>query len=227
MTAMAMTAAVMGQETPWSWNTTNMLNAVIPANNPSGFANTMAVSGLTAAISNVTVNLNISGVNGYYNGDLYGYLAGPNGVFAVLLNRVGVNGSSQYGYSGSGFDITLNDSGSYNNVHYYQTNSPVYNGSGQLTGIWASDGENVDPQGNLVGSSPSTATLSSFTGDDANGTWTLFLADLSVAGQATVVSWSLDITTVPEPQTWVLLTSGLMLFIFIGNRRGEIPSVNK
>src|SRR5476649_252603 len=85
---------------------TNTLNGAIPDNSPSGLANTMSVTGLAAAINNVTVTLNITGG---YNGDLYAYLAGPNGGFAVLLNRSGVSGTSMFGYSDAGYDITLND----------------------------------------------------------------------------------------------------------------------
>jgi len=42
-----------------------------------------------------------------------------------------------------------------------------------------------------------------------DGTWTLFLADLAAGDQSTIVSWSLDITTVPEPQTWAMAGIGL------------------
>src|SRR5476651_2336665 len=89
---------------PFVWNSTNTVNATIADNNQSGYANTIAVSGLVAAISNVTVTLDITGG---YNGDLYAYLAGPNAGFAVLLNRSGVNSGNAFGYSDAGFNITF------------------------------------------------------------------------------------------------------------------------
>jgi MYXO-CTERM domain-containing protein len=53
--------------------------------------------------------------------------------------------------------------------------------------------------------------LGSFAGSDPNGTWTLFLADLSSGAQSTVVSWGLDIITVPEPSTVAMGLMGLAL----------------
>ena len=153
MTVLAVTTAAWGQ----NLITTNItVNTVVPDNNPSGLAEAFTISGVSGAISNVTVSLDVTGG---FNGDLYAYLAGPGG-FAVLLNRSGVSGTSTYGYSDAGFNITLSDA-SANNIHFYQN---VLNpGGGQLTGTWAPDGESISPL-----SSPSsfpttpTATLSSF-----------------------------------------------------------------
>src|SRR5471032_3000227 len=108
VSALMMAEAVMAQ--PFEFNgTNNVTSGTIPDNNPSGNASTLGVSGLVAAIANVTVSLDITGG---YNGDLYAYLSGPNGGFAVLLNRPGVNGASAFGYSDTGFNITLDDSAS-------------------------------------------------------------------------------------------------------------------
>ena len=41
--------------------------------------------------------------------------------------------------------------------------------------------------------------------DGPNGTWTLFIADLSAGEQSTLLDWGLDITAVPEPVTSALL----------------------
>jgi hypothetical protein len=51
--------------------------------------------------------------------------------------------------------------------------------------------------------------LSSFDGTDPNGQWELFLADVSPGSQSTLVEWSLDITTVPEPSILALTGLGL------------------
>jgi hypothetical protein len=136
----------------------------------------------------------------------------------VLLNRAGVsNDASSFGYGNHGFDIVLSDSAA-NDVHYYQSAGYTTNGSGQLTGTWAPDGRNIVPQSapSLFGSTAPTALLSSFNGTDPNGVWTLFLADLSVGAQSTVVSWSLDIITVPEPSVWAFGLMGLGLLAGMG-----------
>jgi subtilisin-like proprotein convertase family protein len=52
--------------------------------------------------------------------------------------------------------------------------------------------------------------LGSFDGGNPDDTWTLFLADLSAGGTGQLVSWSLDITTVPEPAEINLLAMGLV-----------------
>jgi hypothetical protein len=85
----------------------------------------------------------------------------------------------------------------------------------RLPGAWGSDGENLNPQSS-PGSFPvgATETLTSFngiTGSDAAGQWTLFLADLAAGDQSTLVSWSLDITTVPEPSALALGAMGVLV----------------
>src|SRR5471032_1188201 len=128
VSALMMAEAVMAQ--PFEFNgTNNVTSGTIPDNNPSGNASTLGVSGLVAAIANVTVSLDITGG---YNGDLYAYLAGPNGGFAVLFNWVGVGGTSAYGYSDAGFNITLNDGAANSgDIHTYQNDGPAFS-SGQL-----------------------------------------------------------------------------------------------
>ncbi len=191
------------------------LNTVIPDANPVGITASTTTAGLSGAITNVSVNLNITGG---FNGDLYAYLAGPVGQFAVLLNRVGVTSGNPFGYFDSGFNITLDNSGA--NVHNYQGGSYTIT-SGQLVGTWAADGRNISPL-----SSPSTfdaastaANLASFNNTSPNGTWTLFLADLSGGGQSTLVSWGMTISTVPEPQTWAMIASGAVMLVAFRRRR--------
>lgn len=177
----------------------------VPDGNTSGLAVSTNLSGMSGNISSVTVSLNISGG---YNGDLYAYLAGPNGGFSVLLNRVGVsNSASAFGYSDAGFNITLSDSAA-NSVQYYQSYSPTFSG-GQLTGLWQPEGVNIDPQSSPTTffNSPQTAMLSSFGGTDPNGAWTLYIADLSAGGQSTLLNWGLDIVTVPEPASYALIVT--------------------
>jgi hypothetical protein len=92
------------------------------------------------AIGNVSVSLNLSGG---YNGDRYAYLSHGNG-FSVLLNRVGRVDQNEDGYGNPGFAVTLSAKVLLD-IHEYQSLSPSYNSGGQLTGVWAADGRNVDP----------------------------------------------------------------------------------
>jgi subtilisin-like proprotein convertase family protein len=183
---------------------------VVPDGNASGLALQANLTGMTGIITNLTLTLDISGG---YNGDLYAYLAGPHGGFAVLLNRVGATGGDGFGYGDTGFNLTFDDSASYNNIHFYQNLSYDLNGSGQLTGTWASDGRAIGPQSDpsAFDTTQPTSLLSSFNGTDPNGTWTLFLADLSSGEQSTVLDWGLNIQAVPEPSVCGLLGIGLLL----------------
>ena len=55
------------------------------------------------------------------------------------------------------------------------------------------------------------ATLVSFQGLSPNGEWTLFLADLSLGQESTLVSWGLDLVTIPEPAAWMACLVGFAL----------------
>src|ERR1035441_7065048 len=94
------------------------VNANIPDGSAVGWSGTATASGYLPSISDVSVNLNISGG---YNGDLYAYLS-YGGVLVPLLNRVGVTatgGGNSFGYGDAGFNVTLSSAGA-NDVHFYQ-----------------------------------------------------------------------------------------------------------
>ena len=198
---------------------TNNIVLGIPDGNPVGIVEQLNVSGLIGTVNDVTVQLDITGG---FNGDLYAYLVDPEGHQAVLLNRVGLSGSNPFGYSDSGFNITLAAVG--NDVHSYQGFSPTYSG-GQLTGTWAADGRNIDPQsaGSLFDTTSPTTGLAIYNGLDGgglNGTWTLFVADsVPGGGNATFQNAVLSIMTVPEPQTLTLsLIGGALMWVIIRRR---------
>ena len=205
---------VLGQS---STNFLFNVNQAIPDDNPLGLTLTTNLAVAGGSIGSVTVGLDISGG---YNGDLYAYVAGPNGGFSVLLNRVGVsNNASAFGYSDGGFNVTFSDSAG-TNIQYYQSFSYTLSG-GQLTGVWQPEGVNIDPQSSPSSffGAPQSALLGSFDGSNPNGTWTLFLADLSGGGQSTLVGWTADIVTVPEPGSWALLGLGLLGTVVMMRRR--------
>lgn len=177
------------------------VGGAIPEGNPVGMATSQTLSGLSdGAITDVAVRLNLSGG---YNGGLYGYLvlqdAQGRTATEILLNEVGTSPANPFGSAGSGFNVTLSDSGS--------ANGSIHNAAGNPTGLWQPD---------------SGATLDgTFGGMTANGTWTLFLADkFDGGGVTTLDSWGLTIsaTAVPEPSVTGLACGMAALFAFGGMR---------
>lgn len=157
--------------------------------------------GLTQ-IEDISVLLTISGT---FNGDLYATLQHSSG-FAVLLNRVGRDVGMAFGLDNDGFTIELNDMGGFDDVHVQDS------GGGLLTGMVSSDGRTTDPDLVLT-TDARLAQLDSFVPLDANGDWTLFVADLSGGDSHILTSWGLQITGVPEPGTTSLLAFSLLALI--------------
>ena len=181
----------------------------IPDNDPNGIQSSQTLSGIPGVVGHVTVTLNITGG---FNGDYYAYVL-HNNTQAVLLNRVGRTSTSGAGYPDGGFgpDGSLNnfafDDQASHDVHFYRTFAYTLNGSGQLTGLSQPDGRALDPEsaGSAFSTAPRSNPLNLFSGMDGNGLWPLFVADVSPIGEGTLVSWGLDITTVPEPASATLL----------------------
>ena len=108
----------------------------------------------------------------------------------MLLNRVGTGSGGEpqfsFGYATAGMNVTLDDEAG-TSIHAVE--SP-------------SSGGSYKPDGDF---------LSNLDGKKANGTWTLFLADMSGGSVSSVTSWGLDINVVPEPVTWALLLFGSLV----------------
>src|SRR6185369_16760217 len=210
-----LTLAGVAQATVYTYNFTGGFanGGVVPDGNVTGWSDNRSVSlvsdfgplrpGETTDIRDVNVKLNITGG---YNGDLYGYLVHSSG-FAVLLNRSGKTGSDAFGYGDAGYNITLDDAAANGDIHLYRlTQNPS---GGTLTGTWTPDGRNVNPATVVDTDSPSVL-LGSFNGTSADGTWTLFLADMSGGDVSTVAGWGLEISVVPEPTTWAMIIFGVV-----------------
>lgn len=194
------------------------VNAVIPDNDSSGLANFRSLTSNITSITDVQLTLNITGG---YNGDYYAYLTHASG-FTILLNRVGSTLGNEFGTTDAGFTNVTFSGSALNDIHNYQSFSNP--GGGPLVGgVWAVDGRDVDPAF-TVDTDPRSAFLSSFNGLDANGGWTLFIADLAPAGQGTLVSWDLQITgvsAVPEPGTWLAGTLAVASIAVWRRRKGR------
>lgn len=189
-------------------------DGVIPDGNVTGWSDTRTISDISGDDTLLDVNVRLT-ISGGYNGDLYGYLVHGSG-FAVLLNRVGRTSGNAFGYGDAGLSVTFNDEATEaTDIHLYQTVSG-YN-IGGLT-HWRPDGRNVNPA-TVLDTDSRTALLSSFNGLGANGSWTLFLADVSSGAQSTVVSWGLDLEVVPEPVNVALgVFGGMALVVGLGRR---------
>ena len=186
---------------------------VIPDGSLNGWSDTRIVTDADLTpITDLQVTLNISGG---YNGDLYAYLTHGNG-FSVLLNRVGV-GQTQgdaFGYADSGMTITLATSGVYENIHWY-------GGKGMPTGTYLPDGRAIDPLSPPAAfdTASTTANFDSMVGLDPNGSWTLFVGDVSSGGgQSMVSSWGLQLVAVPEPSNTAFVFGLGVLGVRVGWR---------
>lgn len=199
--AVTASAVVPGQISQ-SWSGSQ----IIPDNSASGVAFAFNVSaGGSLLITNVEVNLNIAGG---WNGDLYVYLSHGSG-FSVLLNRLGRTAGNSAGASVSGMNLNLSDS-YLTDIHAAPDNP--------LTGNFAPDGRFVDPFTTLD-TDGRTAFLSSFNNLDANGTWTIFFADVSPAALSTIQNWTVNVgvaSPVPEPGNAALV--GLALLVGVARR---------
>jgi len=211
--------ATMAQGGLYTFSSTG--SQAIPDADPVGIANAISFTGTGLHVTDVSFTFNISGG---WNGDLYAYLThGSDNL--VLLNRVGIgNGSGalyDFGYAGSGFNnITLRD-GEYGNIHNY--GGTVLNVSPTAGGTYKPDGQALDPASDpsLFSATGGSLTFGSqFGGANPEGTWTLFFADLSSGGNATLDSWSLAITAVPEPVNVALgIFGGVFLVSLVASSR--------
>ena len=185
------------------FNTGFQNGGVIPDNSPTGWSDTRIVSGLPGPITDMRVTLNLGGG---WNGDLYAYLVHSSG-FAVLLNRVGMTANNSVGYGASSMNVTLSDSAVLGNIHNVPVPAPG--------GIYQPDGRNISPlsSGTAFDTATPTALLSSFHGLNGNGSWTLFIVDVSPGDVSTVSSWGFDIAAVPEPASTV---EGAVAVLFLG-----------
>lgn len=174
------------------------VNSSIPDNNPTGLADTRTIiDSPIGFITGIEVRFETSGG---WNGDLYAFLSHDSG-FSVLLNRPGKTLLDMIGSSASGFNVTFSD----------DAVSDIHNvaGAGVITGAYQPDARNVDPE-TVLDTDSRTAYLSNFQGLNANGDWTLFIADNAAGDNATLTRWGMTISGTPEPSRAMLLMLGLL-----------------
>ena len=168
------------------------VNTAIPDGNPVGVSLSETVSDIPggSTVGGLTVDLSVSGG---YNGNLYAYLVAPNGTLVMLLNQPGATISNPFGYGGSGLNVTLSDTAAGSIQTTPETPGSVFSGTFQAAG-----------------------TLGAVSGSAADGTWTLYFAEVAAGGGQPILNgWSLNITAVPEPANIALVIFGVS-FIGIG-----------
>jgi hypothetical protein len=179
------------------------LDLSVPDGDPNGLAVARTVTSSFDSLFNLRLNLTLAPEpGGSWLGDLYVTLTHDSG-FSVLMNRPGTRAGSVLGYGDEfGLSVTFSDTAA-GDIHNYRS---ILNGShdvaltDSLMGTWQPDGRDVDPD--LVdATSPRTASLGSFEGLDPNGTWTLFVADVTGGGGVRLTGWSIEYDPIPEPST--------------------------
>ena len=205
------------------------LNATVPDGSSAGVGVTRQLSLPALPIAKVSLSFAVLPRDGQpmFNGDLYAGLTHGSD-YAVLLNRAGRRTGSSLGYGDSGFDLRFDDDASNGDVHVYRLE---LNGSHTiglqpagtpLTGVWAPDGRTVSPA-SVLASDARPALLEQFAGMDANGDWTLFVADWETGGLAKLDRWSLEITLIPEPLPPGSLTGlGLLALAMLRRRQAQL-----
>ena len=132
----------------------------------------------------------------------------PNGTLVMLLNQPGATLSNPFGYAGSGLNVTLSDTAVGSIQTTPETPGSVFSGTYQAAG-----------------------TLGAVSGSAADGTWTLYFADVAAGGGQPILNgWSLNITAVPEPTNLALIIFGVGLVgfgiirYFRSSRKSVLPS---
>jgi hypothetical protein len=187
----------------------------VPDNSIIGLADTREIAGTAGPLQHLVVSLELA--DGW-NGDLYAHIIHDSG-FAVLLNRIGRTAAFTVGSGTSGLQAVFDDSAP-SDIHLV---APT---SGIVAGIYQPDARTADPD-TVTDSSTRSAFLGSFAGLNPNGRWTLFLADLSPGGTSTLTSWSLQVTTVPEPGAGLLTVGGMFLILLARKRHKEFPAPHR
>ncbi|MBK1832605.1 hypothetical protein [Roseibacillus ishigakijimensis] len=192
----------------------------IPDGTPTGVLRSLTFTAPEQIITGISVDLALSAPDGEstFLGDLYVYLT--DGTHLVtLLNRPGRDGSRPFGYGDEqGLDVTF-QVGLGSDIHTYRetvTGDAATPLPGTLTGTFTPDGRLSDP-GSVLTSDPRESTLSDFVGFSADRTFSLYAADFSTGGLHTIDSWSLTLTTVPEPSSTLL--ASLAPVILLTRRR--------
>ena len=161
---------------------------------PTLFPSEITIAGASGAILDVNVTLN-DGVHSWIS-DLEITLVSPAGTAIRLLDLVGTGNSDDLAG-----DLTFDDQAA---GMLPGTTGAGFTGSGTFM---PTDLEGIDASG--VAPTVPGAGLSLLNGEDANGTWSLYVFD-EFTGDTGAINggWTLNIETVPTPASAALLGLG-------------------
>jgi hypothetical protein len=177
---------------------------------PAFMAFRIDVAGLSEPVAEISVTF--SDVLHGHPADIDALLVGPAGQNVMLMSDAGELLSETESIIDN-VDLTFRDGASPlpANVRITSGTYAPTNYQGIVEEIGEMDRTLPDPP--PVG--PYGTTLSVFNGSNPNGTWKLFIQDDVDDESGEMQSWSLTVTTVPEPTSALLLGSGAaMLFLW-------------
>ena len=121
----------------------------------------------------------------------------------MLLNRIGRGAGDPDGSATSGFTTFTLGSAASTDVHVATGTA-----GSPLTGNYAPDGRDIPPisSGSAFDGASQDATFATLLGENPNGSWTLFFADVAPGFSGSISDMGVSVTSIPEPRTWVLLT---------------------
>jgi hypothetical protein len=200
-------ASAQGASTTYDY----FVGGAVPDDSSLGIQNTSTISDPLGLITGTRVELRLSplGNDGGWIGDMYAYLRHTDSsgtASSILLNRIGRTASNPGGLGdGPVVDVTLTDSPGDTDVHL--ASSPL---GANFSGSFSADGRAVDPDF-VLDTSPRLAGLDVFDGMEADGDWTLLVADISGGNQYQLDSWSLTLETSNVPETMNPALIGLVI----------------
>jgi uncharacterized repeat protein (TIGR01451 family) len=151
---------------------------LIPNQGSAGiYPSTLAVSGLTGAVSKVTVTLNQ--LTHSFPDDLDILLVGPSGQKVMLMSDVGA------GIAVTDVTLTFDDSAA-----PIGSTTALVNGTYYPTDLVGADSDTLPAP---APGKPYSAGLSIFNGTNPNGTWSLYVVDDTAGDSGRINGWTLNV----------------------------------
>lgn len=185
------------------------LNISVPDNLYDGTLGSMSSSTIVVpsvgadTITGLTVDV---GMSHTWVGDLTIKLVSPSGSLLTLLNRPGIPDGPDDGSTCCGDSSNLSAA---NLITYDDAAST----SAELLGAAQPSSNDIIPAGSYIPApdgAAGLANLAGFIGENAVGTWTLYIGDGAGGDVGTLDFWRLNISTIPEPTSLALLGLGVL-----------------